>query len=196
MSDRSRPREPPAEFDDDDDDMSELFDELSELEATVDSEAEREQVRETMRAAMDIQQPGTFGRVIWGFGREDAAEALLGALLFGFPMFVEGGTLEVGEFIAEVPLYLGLTYAVAVGLVIGILYVSDIQDVRVANPILGVVPRRLAGVLSISFVAAFVMMTAWGRVDWAQSWLAFCQCSVAFVPMAIGAALGDILPGT
>jgi hypothetical protein len=52
------------------------------------------------------------------------------------------------------------------------------------------------GVLSISFVTAFVMMTAWGRVDWAVPWLAFCRCTVAFVPMAIGAALGDILPGT
>lgn len=176
--------------------MGDLFDDLSELEATVDSEAEREQVRETMRTAMEIQQPGVFGRVIWGFGREDVAEALLGALLFGFPMFVEGGTLEVGEYIAGVPPYLVLTYVVAITLVIGILYVTDIQDVRVANPVLGVVPRRLVGVLSVSFIAAFVMMTAWGRVSWDQSWLAFCQCSVAFVPMAIGAALGDILPGT
>jgi hypothetical protein len=38
-------------------------------------------------------------------------------------------------------------------------------------------------------------MTAWGRVEWAQPWLAVCQISVAWVPMAIGAALGDLLPG-
>ena len=181
---------------DDEPDMSDLFDELTELEAVVDSEAEREQVRETMRTAMEVQESPVFGRVIWGFDRADLAEALLGALLFGFPMFVEGGTLEVGAFVAQHPIYLALTYVVGVAVVIGILYVSDIQDVRIHDPLFGFLPRRLVGVLAVSFLAALVMMTAWGRVDWAQSWLALCQVSVAFVPMAIGAALGDILPGT
>jgi hypothetical protein len=45
-------------------------------------------------------------------------------------------------------------------------------------------------------VTALVMMTVWGRVSWSEPWLAFCTVSVAFVPMAIGAALGDILPGS
>jgi len=36
----------------------------------------------------------------------------------------------------------------------------------------------------------------WGRVSWSDSPLAFTQVTVAVFPMAIGAALGDILPGT
>lgn len=188
--------EPQPDADVDEPDMGDLFDDLEELEATVDSEEDRERVRETMRTAMEVQESPVFGRVIWGFDRADLAEAFLGSLLFGFPMFVEGGTQEVGQFVAENPAFLALTYAVAVGVVVGILYVSDIQDVRIHEPILGVFPRRLVGVLGVSLVAAFVMMTAWGRVAWSQEWLAFCQCSIAFVPMAIGAALGDILPGT
>jgi hypothetical protein len=51
-------------------------------------------------------------------------------------------------------------------------------------------------VLGVSFITAFVTMTAGGRVDWPLPWLALCRCTVAFVPLAIGAALGDILPGT
>jgi hypothetical protein len=39
-------------------------------------------------------------------------------------------------------------------------------------------------------------MTAWGRVDWAAPELAVATIVVAWMPMAIGAALGDILPGT
>jgi hypothetical protein len=39
-------------------------------------------------------------------------------------------------------------------------------------------------------------MTAWGRVDWARPVVAFSQVAVAFGPMAVGAALGDILPGS
>jgi len=152
-------------------------------------------VRETMRTAMEVRQDGVFGRVVSGFDRSDAAEALLGALLFGIPMFVEGGTQEVGIYISDHPLYLVATNAMAIGLVIGILYVADFQDVRVQNPILGIFPRKLVGVLTIASTTAVFMMTAWGRVDWGDPWLTVCQISVAFVPMAIGAALGDLLPG-
>jgi len=187
-----------AEFDgasDDESGMSDLFDELEELEDLVDSEAEREQVRETMRAAMEADKSRTFGRVAFGFDRSDAAEALLGALLFGIPMFVEGGTLDVGLYLSNHPLYFAATGGLTVGLVVAILYVADIQDVRVMNPILGIVPRKLLGVLAVSMGTALFMMTAWGQVEWNQPWLALCQVGVAWVPMAIGAALGDLLPG-
>ena len=176
--------------------MGDLYDELRALEEAVDDPNEREHVQEVMRLAVGVQPPAVFGRVVRGFGAEDVAEALLGSLVFGIPMFVEGGTLEVGEFVASHPLYLVGTIASAVGLVVGILYVADIQDVRISNPILGVLPRRLVGVVGVSFLMALVVMTAWGRVDWTAPWVAFCQVSVAFAPMSLGAALGDIIPGT
>ncbi|MEF8853609.1 MAG: DUF2391 family protein [Haloarculaceae archaeon] len=175
--------------------MADLFDQLAELEEAVDSPAEREQVRDAMRAAREVESSGTFGRVVFGFDRSDAAEALLGALLFGIPMFVEGGTQEVGSYVATHPVYFVATNGLTVGLVVAILYVADIQDVRVLNPILGLFPRKLVGVLAVSVATALFMMTAWGRVEWARPWLAVCQVSVAWVPMAIGAALGDLLPG-
>ena len=84
-------------------------------------------------------------------------------------MFVEGATQEVGQFIATNPLYFAATDALAVGLVVGILAMS-------------------------SGTAVFVM-TVLGRIDWSDPWLAVCRTTVAFVPMAIGAALGDLLPG-
>ncbi|MFB6139587.1 MAG: DUF2391 domain-containing protein [Halosimplex sp.] len=175
--------------------MGDLFDELEELEESVDSEDEREQVRETMRMAREVQETPVFGRIVFGFDRSDAAEALLGSLLFGIPMFVEGGTNEVGAFIAAHPLYLVATHAMALALATGILYVADFQDVRVFEPILGIVPRKFLGVIAIALGTATFMMTAWGRVDWASPWLAVCQISVAYVPMVIGSALGDLLPG-
>jgi uncharacterized membrane protein len=195
---RGSGREESAEFDPDDGpaELSDLFDELEALEDLVESPAAREQMRETMRVALDVGQPGTFGRVIRGFDRGDVAEALLGSLVFGIPMFVEGGTNEVGTFVASHPAFLLATHAFAFVLVVGVLYVADIQDVRIHRPLFGVVPRRLVGVLGVPLLTAAVMMTAWGRVDWADPWLAVCTISVAFVPMAIGAALGDILPGS
>ena len=175
--------------------MGDLLDELDALEDTVDSEAERARVKEIIETAHDVEEPAVFGRLVVGFDRADAAEALLGAVLFGIPMLVEGGTLEVGAFVATQPIYLVGTLLFALGMTVGILYVAEFQDVRVYEPILGVVPRRLLGVVAIAFLTALALMTAWGRVDWARPWLAFCQVAVAFVPMVIGAALGDILPG-
>ncbi|MFB6169659.1 MAG: DUF2391 family protein [Haloarculaceae archaeon] len=190
----SRSEEPPEETPPE---LVDLVDQLIDLKAAVDSTEEKAQVEEAILMAVETSQPGVFGRIIRGYDRGDMAEALLGAVLFGIPMLVEGGTQEVGVFVARHLFYLVGTLAFAVAMVVGILYVADIQDVRVHEPLLGVVPRRLVGVLSISFLTALVMMTAWGRVDWAAgAWVAFCQCAVAFVPMAIGAALGDILPGS
>ncbi|WP_435178088.1 DUF2391 domain-containing protein [Halorussus sp. AFM4] len=183
--------DPPA-----DPEIEDLLDELETLEETVDDPDEREQVRETMRMARRVSTPGAFGRVIRGFDRHDAAEALVGSVVVGVPMLVEGGTLEVGEFIAANPWAFGVTLVGTVGLVIGVLYVAEIQQVEIHRPLFGVVPRRLAGVLTISFATAFVMMTAWGRVSWTDPWLALCQIVVAFAPMALGGALGDILPGS
>lgn len=172
-----------------------VVDGLAELRARVDDPEAREQVDELMETAADLQPRG-LGNVIVGFDRTDLAEATLGALLFGIPMFVEEGTREVGAFVAARPLALAATLGAAVGVVYGIVYVADFQDVRIHEPVLGLVPRRLVGVVGVSFLTALAAMTGWGRVDWSDPWLALCTVSVAFVPMAVGAALGDILPGT
>jgi len=172
-----------------------LLDDLEELEGIVDEE-DREQVRESIRSARRISSRRPFGNVIRGFDRRDAAEAFVGSVIFGIPMLVEGGTLEVGEFVAaHPPLFFG-TLGVAVAIVIGLLYVAEIQRVEVVNAYFGIVPRRLTAVLTISALTATVSMTGWGRVDWAEPWVATCQIGVCFFGMAVGAALGDILPGS
>jgi len=176
--------------------MGDLFNELEELEELVDDPDERERVREAMQTATEAQDDVVFGRVVWGFDRADLSEAVLGALLFGIPMAVEGGTNEAGEFLATRPALLAGTVGATVAIVVGILYVADIQDVRVRRRILGVVPHRLAGVLATAFVMSLLLLTAWGRVDWADPMVALSTCLVALLPMSIGAALGDILPGS
>lgn len=176
--------------------VDDLLDELEVLERTVKSDEARDRVRETMRMARDLDTDGTFGRVITGFDRHDAAEALVGSVVFGIPMVIESGTLEAGAFVSTHPLFFVATLGFGISLVVGLLYFAEVQDVRIVNPILGVVPRRLLGVLTIAAATAVVMMTGWGRVNWATPWLATCQCGVCFVGMAIGAALGDILPGS
>lgn len=185
---------PPAE---EPTDFSALFDELEDLDDHVEDEDAREQLREVKDLASDMQTgEGTFGHVVYGFDVKDLTEATLGSLLFGIPMAVEGGTVEAGEFLAAHPLLLAANVAATVGIVYGVLYVAEFQDVRVRDRIFGLIPRRLAGVLGTAAFTAAVLLTAWGFTDEMAPGVALATVSVALLPMGIGAALGDILPGS
>jgi hypothetical protein len=73
-----------------DHDIEDVLDELEEPEEAVDTDAEREQVRETMRVARRATRPKPLGRVRNSFGSRDLGEALVGSFVFGMPMIVEG----------------------------------------------------------------------------------------------------------
>ncbi|PTD93518.1 DUF2391 domain-containing protein, partial [archaeon SCG-AAA382B04] len=136
------------------------------------------------------------GKVVRGFDWRDVGEAFLGSLIFGFPMAVEGGTQEVGQFTSNNPLFFLITILGTVLLVLNILYFIDLQRVEIIDPLLGFIPKRFVGVLGVSFLTALGLFTIWGRVDWSTPWLAINQVGVAWSVMALGASLGDILPGT
>ena len=179
---------------DEDPDLEDAMAELEELEDLVDSPAEREQVREAMET-LEAARPRPFGRLREAFDLRDAGEALVGSFVFGIPMVVEEGTLEIGRFIAVRPVYLVVTVVLGLALVLGILRAVEFEKVQ-ADRLFGLVPVRLLGILVIAFGLAAVLMTVWGRVDWATPVVAASQTLVTGSVMAIGAALGDILPGT
>lgn len=178
----------------DDLDGEDLLEELEDLRELADTPEEREQLEETLEVARAVTRRGRFRRVVGQFGPGDAAESLLGSLLFGIPMAVEGGTTEVAAFLAPRPMLLAGNVLAALGVVAGLLYLADLRDVRVRDPLLGVLPRRFAGVVVVSALTAVALFSAWGRVSWSDPMTAIATAAVAFVPMSIGAALGDLLP--
>lgn len=180
--------------DDDSTSIHELVEELEDLRESVDSHEEREQVDDLIDKARNVDV-GVFGQVIRGFTTRDSAEAFLGSVLFSIPLLVEGGVAEIGQFLALHPILFVVNILLTLGLVIGLLYVADIQKVEVVNPIFGFIPRRLVGVLGISAFTATFLMTLWGRVNWNDPWTDICSISVVFTIASIGASLGDILPG-
>lgn len=180
-----------------DDELEQIIEDLKELESAADTLEERETIRRMKRiAGVASQPPLLFGRVVKGFGKRDVSEAFVGSLLFGVPMAVEDGTLAAGMFTAQHPPLFFATFFSAILLVTSILYATKIQDVQIVNPVFGIIPRRLIGVTGAAFFTAVVLMTVWGRVDWATPWIALNQVTIAFFFMGIGASLGDILPGT
>jgi hypothetical protein len=116
MSDpeRSRPREPAG--------MRDVIEDLEDLAGMVDDDEEREKVRETMRTAETVEGPGLVGRFQRGFSLRDAGETVIGGFLFGVPMIVEGGTYDVGRYIANHPPSLIVTILFGGSLILAILY--------------------------------------------------------------------------
>lgn len=170
------------------------LDALASSTAVSDSPVARSRVRRTRALARRLRERAVARPSVGAFDRSDAAEALLGSTLLGIPMAVEGGTTEVGSFLAAHPAALVATLVGGVGLVAGVIYVADIRQVGVEDRVAGVVPRRLLGVVTVSGVTATALLTAWGRVSWAEPVTALAAVVVAFVPMSLGAALGDLLP--
>jgi len=176
-----------------DPDIEDALDELEELEELVDTAEEREQVREAIRTVRRVR-PRLFGRLRDDFDLRDAGEALVGSFIFGIPMVVEGGTLEIGVYIATRPAYVALTALLGLAFVLGILRAVGFEKVE-EDLLFGLLPRRLLGILAVAGGTALILMTIWGRVDWTTPVVAASQTLVTAVVMAVGASLGDILPG-
>ncbi|MFB6304375.1 MAG: hypothetical protein ABEH47_04355 [Haloferacaceae archaeon] len=175
-------------------DIEDVFDELEVLEDIVDTDAEREQVRETMRTLQRARRP-RLGRLRDTFDSRDVGEALVGSFLFGIPMIVEDGTLDAGRYIASRPLFAAVTVLFGVGLIVGILHAAEVERIE-EDMILGVVPIRLLSIGLVATGMAVGLLTVWGRVDWATPLVAGGQATVTAIVMAVGASLGDVLPGT
>lgn len=189
---------PPAEPD-----IDRLLDHLEELEETVDNPAEREQVRRTMQVARRIPGHRILEERIQKYTTRDLAEAFVGGILLSLPMLVEDGIFTIAEWllattVAGIPVFLVGNVTFIVLLTIGLIYWSDIREVQITNPILGIVPRRLVGVLAVSFLSSALLFALWGRhleVESANTLDVFAPITVVWAAAAFGAALGDILPG-
>lgn len=189
------PGRSPEEFDT-------LLAHLEELQETVDSEEEREKVRSTMDVATRIPGSGYLSERIAKYTTRDVAESFVGGILLCLPMLVEDGVFVIAEHLATaerfgVPVFLVANVAFVVVLTIGLLYWADIRQIRISNPILGIVPRRLIGVLLTSFLTALGLVFLWGRAGLGNpsDLEVFARVVVLWTAAALGAALGDILPG-
>jgi uncharacterized membrane protein len=175
--------------------VEDVMNQLEELEATVDDEAEREEVRRTMRLVGSLSAGGVRRRID-KFTRRDVAEAFVGSVLITLPMLVEDGINAIADHLLAAPVLFALNVVFVVGLTSGLLYYADFREVEVSRPLFGILPRRLVAVLLIAFVSAVFTMTVWGRLDgWADPAVALARVSVVWAVGCFGAALGDILPG-
>ncbi|MFP4632970.1 MAG: DUF2391 domain-containing protein [Halobacteriota archaeon] len=179
-------------------DVDDVLRHLENLSEDVDSEEYRSELDKARRMLANV--PGT--RVINKYTTRDMGEAFVGGLLFSMPMLVEDGVFGIAEWflsfwVAGVPV-LFVVNAVLVGVVTaGLLYAVDIREIVITKPLFGVLPRRLVGVLGISFLTAGGALFLWGRLHSGDpSTLEMvARVSVVWSVAALGAVLADILPG-
>ncbi|TYL38821.1 DUF2391 domain-containing protein [Natronococcus pandeyae] len=201
---RTENDDPPLEWDDrpSDPDVDHLLEHLEELEGLVDDPAEREQVQKTMHVARRIPGLDAVENGIRKYTARDMAEAFVGSILLALPLLVEDGVFEIAEHfvaftVSGVPIFLLSNIFFILLLTTSLIYWTDIRKVGVTKPLFGFVPRRLVGVLGISFLTAAGLMVMWGRIfeEGPTTAEAFARITVIWTAGAFGAALGDILPG-
>ena len=190
----SRPPENP--------DINDLLAKLDALSDTVDEGHEREKVRQTISLVERMPGSAAFRTRITKYTSRDMAEAFVGSVLFALPLLVEGGVFEIAAWFAAVtpggvPVFLLVHAGFVLVMTAGLLYFADFRQIEISHPILGVVPRRYAGILVVSLFTSVLMMLLWGRLHEGDPGALerLSRVAVVWAGGAFGASLGDILPG-
>ena len=184
-------------------DLEYLIQHLEALEATVDDPEERRQAEYARAVAERLPGSRYLNKQIRKYTTRDMAQTMAGGILLSLPLLVEDGVFDIAAWFVEatvsgVPVFLLGNVAFVLLMTIGLLYWSDFRDVRVTRPLFGVIPRRLAGVVVISFLVATFLVVLWGRhaeADPGSTAEVFGRITVIWAAAAFGGALGDILPG-
>lgn len=183
-------------------DIDQLIEELEELHQTVDQPEEREQVEETLELAERIPGGQAIEQRISKYTTRDLAETFVGGIIFSLPLLVEDGVFEIAEHfvnfrVGGIPIFFIANILFVVMVTVGLLYWADIREVKISRPIFGIIPRRLTGVLIVSFTVAAGLMLLWGRTfeEDPSNLEVIARVTVIWAAAAFGGSLGDILPG-
>lgn len=182
--------------------VDDILDQLKSLEETITTSEQREELHQTRRMLKRLPGGEELEDRITKYTTRDIGEAFVGSIIFALPLLVEDGVFSIAEhfvefLVAGIPVFLIANVLFVFALTAGLIYAVDLRDVKISNPVLGVVPRRLVGVLAVSFITAAGLMIMWGRIfaDDPTTPEMLSRITVVWAAAALGASLGDILPG-
>lgn len=185
-----------------DESIRELVDSLEEIHEETDDHEIRDELEQTIEFARGLTMPTKlFGQIVNKYTSRDLGESFVGSVIFCLPLLVEDGVFDIADFLLNttiwnLPVYLLGNLALVALLPLAILYWADFQQLLPQKKIFGLVPRRYVGILLISLGTTIMLMTLWGRLDgWHQPGVAMARISCVWLVAALGASLGDILPG-
>jgi uncharacterized membrane protein len=183
-------------------DIRDILSQLDELQETINTPEQHQELRETKHLIERLPGGAFIDEQIDKHTSRDIGEALVGSIIFALPLLVEDGIFVIANhfltvWVAGLPVYLVANTVFVIALTTGLIYAVDFRDVKIVNPIFGLVPRRLVGVLLISFLTVAGLMILWGRmaIDDPSTTVVFARISVIWTAAALGASLDDIIPG-
>jgi uncharacterized membrane protein len=178
--------------------IEDLFADLLALRDDPDDAETNEEILDIKQLLVEAHNRGLIDSGVRHLDRRDAAEAFVGSVIFASPLLVEGGVFDIGSYLFEftpggIPIFLALNTVFVIAMTYALIEWTG-QDRDETHLLFGVVPVRLLMTLTISFVVATVLMTAWGRVDgWQSPVEALARINVIWTVGSLGAGLGDIL---
>ncbi len=178
--------------------IDEVLTQLDVLEETVSDDRERAEVQRVRSMLQYV--PGT--STINKYTSRDMGEAFVGGLVFSLPLLVEDGVFDIAAWfvthtVGPIPIFFVANLVFVLLVTTGLLYAVDFREVVISEPIFGILPRRLVGVLVISFTCAAGMMFLWGRLHEGDPTTleSLSRATIIWASAALGAVLADILPG-
>lgn len=177
--------------------VEDFHDSLDELAAESESQAARREIRRTKKLLDQAAARGLIASSVRPLRSRDAAEALVGSIVFASPLLVEGGVFDIADYlvtttVGSVPVFL-LLNAVFVTLMTTALIQWTGRNRDETSHILGIIPTRVVMILIVAFFSTTVLMTLWGRVSLNEPISVLGRVSVLWSVGSLGAALGDIL---
>ncbi|MFW5918096.1 MAG: hypothetical protein ACOCR0_01305 [Haloferacaceae archaeon] len=177
--------------------VEDLHEGLDALAAQATSPETEWEIDRTKRLLDEAAARGLIESSVRPLRSRDAAEALVGSIVFASPLLVEGGIFDIAEFLATptvgaIPLFLLANTAFVVLMTTALVQWTG-RDRDETTYLLGIVPARVVMVLVVALCTSTLLMTVWGRVNWAEPAAALARVSVLWSVGALGAALGDIL---
>jgi len=181
-------------------DVAALVDDLRDLADGVDSPAAHDEIGETTALVRLAGARGLLDSGVRQLDLRDAAEALVGTVVFASPLLVEGGIFDIATHVfgtraAGIPVFLVANVAFVVLMTYALVEWTG-RDRLDPSTLLGVVPTRVVMILVVSFLTTGTLMAVWGRIGpWLPPSEALARVTVLWTVGALGAALGDIVSG-
>jgi uncharacterized membrane protein len=177
--------------------IEELFSRLAGIATGTDDAETYAEVKDVKKLLAEAHNRGLIESGVRHLRPRDAAEALVGSVIFASPLLVEDGVFDIGAYLFEftragLPVFLLANTLFVVFMTFALLKWTG-RDKDETAMLFGVVPIRVFMVLGVSLFVATVLMTVWGRIDWSTPIEAIARINVIWTVGSLGAALGDIL---
>lgn len=178
--------------------IEDLLSDIHHLRETTTTDALREELDETEDLLVNAHDRGLIESRVRRLDHRDAAEAIIGSIVFASPLLVEDGVFDIADHlfrytVGGIPIFLVANIVFVVFMTHALLEWTG-RDRLETHRLFGIISMRLIMILGLAFTVATGLMIVWGRVGpWISLTESFARINVLWTVGALGASLGDLV---